>query len=119
VAKEPPSLRGSPEVALDMNRASDPRPDIPKESLYTAAGWNQKGIRGQIIKDLAQKFPAKAPPAFPGILPNSLVAYAYLEANVTFSLPYFQNREPLVFTDREGVKTELSSFGILYRHTMF
>jgi hypothetical protein len=72
VAKEPPSLRGSPEVALDMNRASDPRPDIPKESLYTAAGWNQKGIRGQIIKDLAQKFPAKAPPAFPGILPNSL-----------------------------------------------
>ncbi len=104
----------SPEVAFALDKAVDPRPHIPKESLYVAAGWNHKGIIDQIRRDLSQKFPTKAQPTFPGILPNSLVAYAYLEANVKFSLPYFQNREPMVFTDGAGKKTELSSFGIRY-----
>ena len=99
-------------MALALGKAADPRPHIPQESLYVAAGWNQEGIIDKIRKDLAEKFPDKAQPAFPGILPDSFVAYAYLEANAKFSLPYFQNREPLVFTDRAGEKTELSSFGI-------
>jgi hypothetical protein len=112
LAKEPLSLQGAPEVALALAQAADPRPHIPEASLYVAAGWNQKGIIDQIWKDLAQKFPAKARPTFPAILPDSFVAYAYLEANVKFSLPYFQNRKPLVFTDTAGKKTELCSFGI-------
>jgi hypothetical protein len=112
VAKEPPALQGSPEASLGLNQASDPRPHIPRESIYAAAGWNQEGITDRIRKDLARKFPAKTPPTFTGILPNSFVAYAYLEANVKFSLPYLQNRASLVFTDHEGKKTELSSFGI-------
>ncbi|OHB67880.1 MAG: hypothetical protein A2V70_03340 [Planctomycetes bacterium RBG_13_63_9] len=112
LAKEPLFLQGSPEVVLALNKAADPRPHIPEASLYVAAGWNQQGITDRIEKDLAQKFPTAIQPTFPGILPNSFVAYAYLEANVKFSLPYFQNREPMVFTDRAGNKTELSSFGI-------
>jgi hypothetical protein len=115
VAKKPPSLRQSPDVALALNRAPDPRPHIPKNSLYVAAGWDREGITRRIIEDLAQKFPAKAPPTFPGLVPGSFVAYAYLEADVKFALPYFQNRYPLVFTDGEGVITEVSSFGIRSR----
>jgi hypothetical protein len=112
LVKKPLSLRQSPEVARALNRAPDPRPQIPRESLYTAAGWNQEGVTDRITKELAQRFPGKPPPTFPGIVPNSFVAYAYLEADVEFSLPYFQNRKPLVFTDGGGVETELSSFGI-------
>ncbi|MCX7427884.1 MAG: hypothetical protein NTW96_19930 [Planctomycetia bacterium] len=112
VAKEPPSLQDSPKVALELNQAADPRPDVPKASMYVAAGWNDKGIVDQIQNDLAADFPTKAPPTFPGILPNSFVAYAYLEANVAFLVPYFQSRSPMVFTDGAGNKTELSSFGI-------
>jgi hypothetical protein len=112
LAKEPPSLRGAPKVALDLNMASDPRPHISQECLYTAAGWNHEGITEKITKDLARMFPTKPPPNFPGIAQNSFVAYAYLEANVKFSLPYFQNQKPLMFTDYAGVKTKLSSFGI-------
>lgn len=111
LVKEPLSLQGSPEVALALNNAADPRPHIPKASLYVAAGWYQKGITEQIKKELAQKFPTKAPPTFSEMSPDSILAYAYLEANVKFALPYFQNRRPLVFTDRTGKKTELSSFG--------
>lgn len=112
VAGEPLALQGAPGVALALNKAADPRPHIPEESLYVAAGWNDKGIVGQIASGLARKFPNKPPPVFPGIQPDSFVAYAYLEANVKFAVPYFQSRKPLVFTDGAGGKTELSSFGI-------
>lgn len=112
LAKEPVALQGSPAVAEALNKAADPRPHIPEESLYVAAGWNQEGITDQIIGDLAEKFPDKEPPTFPRIEPNSFVAYGYIEANAKFSLPYLQNREPLVFTDSMGGKTKLHSFGI-------
>jgi len=97
---------------MALNKAADPRAHIPTSCLYVAAGSNNNGIIDQIREDLSQRFPTKAQPAFPGIQPNSIVAYAYLEANVKFSLPYFQNREPLVFTDGAGTTTELSSFGV-------
>jgi hypothetical protein len=112
LAKESISVEGNPGIALALNKAADPRPYIPEQNLYVAAGWNQKGITDQIRSEFAQKFPTKVPPSFPGMLSNSFVAYAYLEANLKFTLPYFQNREPLVFTDLSGKKTKLSSFGI-------
>ncbi len=112
LAKGPISLQGSPQLAASLNAATDPRAQIPPESLYVAAGWNQKGIIGQISDDLKRRFPAKARPAFPGILPDSFVAYAYLEASLKFSIPYFQNRKPMVFSDSGGKKTELTSFGV-------
>ncbi len=112
LAKEPVALQGSPAVAQALNKAADPRPHIPEESLYVAAGWNQEGITDQINSDLAGKFPDKEPPTFPKIATNSFVAYAYLEADVKFAILYAQNRYPLVFTDPSGKKTQLRSFGI-------
>jgi hypothetical protein len=112
IAREPLTLKGADELALSLDQAADPRPFIPKENLYVAAGWWEKGIVEKITRDLAAKFPEKEPPAFPGIAPDSFLAYAYLEANLRFAIPYFQSRKPLEFTDGEGNKTELSSFGI-------
>ena len=108
LAKEPVALQGSPAVVQALNKAADPRPLIPKQNLYVAVGWNQEGITDQINSDLAEKFPEKDPPTFPRIEPNSFVAYAYLEANVKFSIPYTQNRSPLVFTDPSGKKTQVA-----------
>ena len=112
LAEKPLTLRGKPEVAHTLDNAPDPRPHIPAENLYVAAGWNQQGITERIAKDFALRFPSRSPPAFPGLLPNSFVAYAYLDANVKFSLPYFQNSKPLLFTDGTGKETALNSFGI-------
>jgi hypothetical protein len=50
---------------------------------------------------------------FPSILSNSFVAYGYLEANVKFAWPYDENTQPLVFTEAEGKKVQIHSFGIL------
>jgi len=70
-----------PAMAGQLNEAADPRPHIPPAALYTASGWNQRGITNQIWRDLRQRFPDRTPPAFPGITPDSFVAYACLEAN--------------------------------------
>jgi hypothetical protein len=112
IVKEPPTLQGSPAMAAALNKAADPRPEIPKSSLYTAAGWVNKGIVEQITKDFRVAFPGRAEPEFKEVQPDSAVAYAYLEAAVKFKLPYFQNDQPFVFTDSSSHTTELNSFGI-------
>lgn len=100
------------QTAKSLNDGADPRPHIPPAALYVATGWNQKGITNQIQSDLKQKFPNKESPTFTGILPESFVAYAYIEASVKFQLPYDQNRRPLVFTESGGKEVEIESFGL-------
>jgi hypothetical protein len=112
LAGEPVALEGKPELARRLNEAGDLRPFIPAEDLYAAAGWNQQGIINQIRQDLKRKFPDKEPPTFPGIAPDSFVAYAYLEANVKFPIPYSQNHKPLLFTNGSGTVAMINSFGI-------
>lgn len=112
LAREPIKLNKPSEFVNLLNNAPDPTSSIPKNSLYTAAGWNDKGIMEKIKNDLAKKFPDKEMPSFPNITPDSFVSYSYLEAKVPFTIPYFQNREPLEFTNGDGTKTKLSSFGI-------
>jgi len=80
--------------------------------LYTAAGWLDKGIGQTIADDLKKRFPSKQPPVFAGVPPDAFVAYAYLEANVPFKLPYFQNSRALSFKDSAGKTTPIKSFGI-------
>ena len=113
LTKEVPALTNPPVMLQQLNTAPDPRPHINPKNMYTAAGWNQEGILDTIHKDMARQFPEKAPPEFPGIAPGSFVAYAYLESDIRFNIPYFQNREPLKFINSDGTSTEVTSFGIL------
>ena len=112
IAGEPVELEGADEHCSLLNEADDPKDSIPPGALYAAAGWVQKGIIDTIRDTVQKTFPTKDPPSFPGIAADSFLTYAYLEANVSFELPYFQNREPFVFTDGSGNKTTVSSFGI-------
>src|SRR6266478_8479362 len=111
MAGEPVSLQGSPDLAGQLNVAADPRPYIPSDSLYAAAGWVKEGICDRVRQDLRRKFPGSAPPTFEGISPDSCLMYAYLEASLRFSVPYCENTRPLVFTDGAGNQTEVRSFG--------
>jgi hypothetical protein len=111
VTGEAISLEGAPALAASLNAAADPRRVIPQQALYASAGWITNGIIERIRKEMSQRFPAKEPPQL-SALDTSAIAYSYLEANVKFPLPYFQNRQPLEFTDAEGRKTEVASFGI-------
>jgi hypothetical protein len=112
VAKEPVSLEGGSALAASLNAAPDPRPMIPQADLYVGAGWQDQGVVERIQREMARRFPSRPAPSFPGITPGSFVAYSYLEASLKFSLPYFQSRQPLEFTDSEGRKSRVLSFGI-------
>ncbi len=112
LAGGPVQLEGNPALADALNQASTPGREIPTGSLYTAVGWEDKGILEQIRRGVAQQFPGSEPPTFPGIISGSFVAYSHLEARVRFGLPYFQSTKPLEFIGGDGKKTAVSSFGI-------
>jgi len=112
IAEEPVQIEDADEHCMPLNESDDPENSLPPGALYAAAGWVQKGIVETIRETVKKMFPNKEPPLFPGISDNSLLAYAYLEANVSFKLPYFQNREPLTFSGSNGSKMEINSFGI-------
>jgi hypothetical protein len=112
VTQEAIALKESDELVASLNSAPDPRPDIPPMALYVASGWRPEGIIQRIQKDMAHKFPSKPTPTFADAAIDSFVAYSYLEANVKFSLPYFQNRQPLEFSNSDGRKISVTSFGI-------
>ena len=110
---EPITFDPPTDAAKSLNNVTDPRPHIPAASLYVAAGSNPVATINQIATDLKQRFPSKEPPTFQGIVPESFITYAYLEANVKFSRPYDQNKQPLTFVEAGGRRTEVHSFGIL------
>jgi len=112
LAGGPVELEGNPAIADTLNRAYTPGRELPARSLYTAVGWEDKGILEQIRRDVAQQFPGSEPPIFPGLIPGSFVAYSHLEARVRFDLPYFQSTKPLEFIGGDGKKAGVSSFGI-------
>jgi len=112
LAREPICLEGNPESARMLNEASDVRPAIPAEGLYTASGRTQDGIVMRIQNDMRLKFPDKEAPKFLGVISDSVIAYSYLEANVKFSLPYNQCQNPLVFTNGNGTVAAVNSFGL-------
>jgi hypothetical protein len=112
LAGGPILLEGNVPMVASLNEALDPRGWLPGGGLYTATGQVDKGILQTIARDLKERFPAKQPPTFLDLPSDSYVAYSYLEASVKFTLPYFQSREPLVFTDSDGKETPVKSFGI-------
>ncbi|MBI5092465.1 MAG: hypothetical protein HZB26_08475 [Candidatus Hydrogenedentes bacterium] len=112
VTNGPVNLTDAAEVCARLNAAPDPAPTMPPEAFYANAGTADKGIVEAIQQDMRKQFPDHRLRPFDGILPGSFVLYSYLRVRVPFKVPYFDNREPLVFTDSSGVATEVRSFGL-------
>jgi hypothetical protein len=111
VAQEPLVVEGAQELCDSLNNAAEPKDYIPENALCAMAGRVADGIIPAIHKALETKFPSKTLPSFSGNPPDSIIAYAYLEAVIKFAIPYLQNDEPLIFTDSSGKTTPIKSFG--------
>ncbi len=111
VFKEPLRIQGAEALSEDLNDASATEADLPPGSWYAAAGRIQDGIVERIRREMAQRFPAGPRPEFPGG-DLALVAYGYLKAGVKFTIPFFENDEPLEFRDFKGSLSRVASFGI-------
>ena len=111
VIKEPIKVRNAQAIADRLNKAPQSEADLDPESFYAAAGRAEKAIP-RIQREMAAKFPTVKQPAFSAGV--ALVAYAYLQAQVTFTIPYFEGKRPLPFGDPGGYRIPVTCFGIDY-----
>lgn len=98
-------------AAVRLARSPDYEPVLPEGGYYAVAGQFEKGIAGQIRRDMAQRFPTVQVPAL-GEDGGFAVAYAYLAAQVRFPLPYIDIPWPGSFADSAGRKTRVRVFGL-------
>lgn len=107
-----PVLNKAENVCQLLNKAPDPNADIPANSFLATAGWEDQGILQTITTRMKELFPETPAPTFSGVLPGSLVMFAHLETQLRFTIPFFENREPLEFIDRTDKATRIRTFGI-------
>ena len=114
VIGEPVQVVGAEELATRLNSAKQSAADLEPESFYAAAGRVKQGIIDEIKKDMATKFPSYSMPDFNDIadIPDAILSYSYLIANVPFKYPFLEYEDEFYFTDSSGTETNVSAFGV-------
>jgi hypothetical protein len=111
VVKEPILLQGAQQASDRLNKAPPVEADLPEGSWYAAAGLVKDGIIEKIKREMNEKF--QRTPDFSDAGPDTVAAaYAFLQANVKFTIPFFENRKPFLFKDAAGNETAVGSFGV-------
>jgi hypothetical protein len=111
VAKGPIKIENAQGVADRLNAGEFPEGSLDPESYYAEAGLVTDGIVKKILDDMAERFPESPTPDLRHATEGA-VAYGYLKARVTFSIPFFENNAALAFTDSVGNSTVVRSFGL-------
>ena len=106
--KEPIRLANASETVRRLNEARFSRDSLVPEMYYSTAGFMRDGIGSRIHEEMKRSFPSVKVPSF-GV-EDAIIAYAYLEAQIGFNLPYFEDH--LLFADTEGKETKVRAFGI-------
>ena len=70
---------------------------------------------------MAAKFPSHPVPDFNEVAgtPEGILAYSYLMANVPFKYPFRQVKEQFIFTDSNGIETNVGAFGVWGLHAVY
>ncbi len=114
-------VAGADELVALLNVVEQSDADLEASSFYAAAGRVEDGIISKVRKDMAARFPSHFVPDFNDIegIPRAILAYSYLTANVPFKYPYRQVREKFVFTDSQGVESDVGAFGAWGIHSRY
>lgn len=112
VIGEAVQVTGAEDAVNRLNIAKQSSADLLGESYYSAAGLAGAGIIEEIQTEMAKRFPDVPKPDFGTAGSDWIVAYAYLEAYVKFTIPFLENKHRLVFKDSQGKETTVTSFGI-------
>ena len=111
VLHSPPDLEGADAVVERLNAAPLHDDDLAPKSFFATAGYVKDGIIDQIQKEMQSQFQREVRLESPKEA-DAIIAYSYLQSHIAFSIPFFENDEPLTFTDSSGKETNVSSFGI-------
>ncbi|MEW6306487.1 MAG: hypothetical protein AB1705_23725 [Verrucomicrobiota bacterium] len=110
LAHEAPLVNGAESFCNRLNAASDPRQFLAADTFY-AIGGGMDAIN-RIRSELPGRFPAAQLPGFGVVSPDSVIAYAYLQADVPFALPFFDNDRAVEFREASGGAVKVKTFGI-------
>jgi len=114
VVGAPLEVVGAEEMAARLNAAKQSGSDLEPRSYYAAGGWIGQGIIKQIEREMAAKFPSHTLPDFNeyNLVPEGILSYSFLRANVPFKHPFRQLDEALIFADSRGAETLVTGFGL-------
>jgi len=107
----PPQIPGAEPTVSRINQSPLSEDDLPADSFIATAGYMKDGIVENVKMQMAQRF-QKNMELGSMAEPNGILVYSYLQTACAFSIPYFDNREPLHFRDSTGKETEVTAFGI-------
>jgi hypothetical protein len=111
IVKEPLKLSQAQTLADRLNRAEGSEDDVPAGASFVMAGAVDDGAVEKIRSGLAEQFPQNTMPSFSGE-PGGYVAVGYVKADVRYAYQFFNNREWLTFTQADGRKVRVRSFGL-------
>ncbi len=96
IVGEPIRIENAGQIADRLNDAKVTKDDLVPGSYYAKAGAVADGVIEQIQADMAAQFPDAPTPEI-AASSEAVVSYAYLAANVKFTIPFFENQEPFLF----------------------
>ncbi len=114
VLHQPPRVRGAEAVVSRLNQAQLKEDDLPPDSYLATAGFAKDGIVEKVKSEMMRRFHKEV--EIDPMEPDHILAYAYLETNAAFTIPFFENRGRFRFRDSAGQETRVSSFGITGDH---
>ena len=114
VLHQPPQVQNAKVVASRLNQEQLTESDLPPNSYLATAGFVKDGIVEKVKSEMKRRFQKDV--QIDPMERNDILAYAYLEANAAFTIPFFDNREPFRFRGSDGKETKVSSFGIQEKH---
>jgi hypothetical protein len=106
------NLIGSEEISNRLNLVKQSPNDIHDTDYYSASGFVKDGITKKIQEQMLKLFPEEPRQQFPLMSPESIVAFSYLQAEIKFKIPFFENDSILVFKSSLNRSAEITSFGI-------
>jgi hypothetical protein len=114
VIHAPPDIANAEEVVKQLNSASITEGDVPADGYYAVAGFVKDNIVEKIQSEMQRRFQMESRIDF-DISREAIIAYAYLQASVPFTIPFFDNDEELQFQKPDGTQLPVAAFGIRYK----
>jgi hypothetical protein len=111
VLHAPPAIRGAQSVVERLNRAKLDEADLPPDACLATAGFIKDGIAEKVAAQMKQRF-QKEVQFDPMKDPKGILSYFYLQTDMPFTIPFFDNEKRFIFRDSQGKETAAASFGI-------
>jgi hypothetical protein len=109
-----PQVHGAETVVSRLNLAQFSEDDLSSDSYLATAGFARDGIAENVKSEMTRRFQREV--KIDPMNASDILAYAFLEANADFTIPFFDNRSLFSFRDSSAKETKVTSFGIEEKH---